>query len=99
MIRINISIMSNVKTQIVFPEELVKELDRVVPNRERSAFVVQAVTEKLQRLKLERVLDRVAGIWKEHPEVQTDAQVQKYLKNLREADTGRIRKIRKAWHG
>ncbi|HSP05527.1 MAG TPA: ribbon-helix-helix domain-containing protein [Acidobacteriota bacterium] len=91
--------MLSIKTQIVFPEDLLQELDRAVKKRERSDFVVQAVQEKLRKLKLEKVVGEAAGIWKDHPDFQTDAQVRKHLERLRGADTGRVHRIRKAWHG
>ncbi|HEY4491679.1 MAG TPA: hypothetical protein VI958_06730, partial [Acidobacteriota bacterium] len=86
-------------TQIVFPEALLEELDRAVQKRERSEFVVQAVQEKLQKLQLQRALKDVAGIWKDHPDLQKDAHVRRYLKRLRGADTRRRQKMQKAWHG
>ncbi len=91
--------MPTIKTQIVFPEALLEELDRTVQKRERSEFVVQAVQEKLKKVRLQQALENVAGIWKNHPDLQTDAQVRKYLKRLRGSDTRRQRKLRKAWHG
>lgn len=91
--------MRSIKTQIVFPEQLLEELDRVVQKRERSEFVVRAVEEKLRRVRLEKIFDEAVGMWKDHPDFETDAQVRKHLQRLRGADTGRMRKIRKAWHG
>lgn len=89
--------MRTIKTQVVFPEELLAELDRSVKARERSGFVVQAVEEKLQRLRLEQALNDAAGIWKDRSDMKTDAQVRKYLKRLRGADTRRSRRLEKAW--
>ena len=58
--------MTSVKTQIVFPAEVLQELDSFVGERKRSEFVLEAVQEKLQRL--EASLARVAGIWKDRPD-------------------------------
>ena len=88
--------MGTIKTQIVFPEDLLEELDRVVKSRERSNFVIQAVEEKLQKLKLEEALKNASGIWKDRKDMKTDAQVRKYIKQLRGADT-RQRKLMKTW--
>jgi len=90
--------MRTIKTQIVFPEDLLEALDRTIQKRERSDFVVQAVEEKLQRLTLQQMFEKAAGIWKDHPDLQTDVQARKYLKRLRGGDTGRERRIRKAWN-
>jgi Arc/MetJ-type ribon-helix-helix transcriptional regulator len=89
--------MPTVKTQIVFPEELLQELDRHVKERQRSDFVVEAVQEKLQRLRLEESLSRAGGLWKDRSDMKTDSQVNKYLKRLRGADTRRQSRMRKAW--
>jgi hypothetical protein len=59
--------------------------------------VVQAVQEKLQKLKLEEAIQKAAGIWRDRKDLTTDAQVRKYLKRLRGADTRRIQKVNKAW--
>lgn len=90
--------MRTVKTQIVFPEDLLEELDRAVKKRERSDFVIQAVEDKLQKLRLEQALQRASGIWKHRKDMRTDGQVRKYLKQLRGADTRRKRRLQKAWH-
>jgi hypothetical protein len=91
--------MRTIKTQVVFPEALLDELDRAVQKRERSEFVVQAVQEKLRKLQLQRALKNAAGIWKDHPDLQTDAQVRKYLRRIRGADTRRQQRLRKARNG
>ena len=94
---INIVGMPTVKTQIVFPEELLQELDKHVKERQRSEFVVEAVQEKLQRLKLEQVLQQASGLWKNRTDLKTDAQVRDYLKSIRGADTRRQHRLQKSW--
>ena len=89
--------MTTVKTQIVFPEDVLQELDRTVKERQRSDFVVEAVREKLQRLRLEESLSQVSGLWKDRAGLKTDAQVRTYLKRLRGADTRRQNRLQKAW--
>ena len=69
MIYINIESMTTVKTQIVFPVEVLRELDGFVEERKRSEFVVEAVQEKLRRLRLEeslarRRMKRLQRVWK-----------------------------------
>jgi hypothetical protein len=89
--------MRTVKTQIVFPEELLRELDKAVKSRERSEFVVQAVEEKLERVRLQKALERASGLWKERPEFKTDAKVQQFVQKLRGEETRRRRRLKKAW--
>jgi hypothetical protein len=89
--------MEKVKTQIVFPVGLLKRLDRVVKKKERSHFVVEAVEEKLKGLNLQKALKNVVGLWKDREDLKTDADVRRYLKNLRESDATREKRLRKAW--
>jgi hypothetical protein len=51
----------NARTHVVLPPELLAEIDRLVGPRRRSQFFVEAVSEKLARLKLSEVAQRVAG--------------------------------------
>ena len=49
------------RTHVVLPPELLAEIDRRVGPRRRSQFFVDAVTEKLARLRLAEVARRAAG--------------------------------------
>ena len=89
--------MEKVKTQVIFPGELLKRLDQVVKKRQRSDFVVEAVEEKLNKLGLQEALKKVAGIWKDRGDLKTDADVKRYLKGLRESNAIREKRLRKAW--
>jgi metal-responsive CopG/Arc/MetJ family transcriptional regulator len=93
----NIISVKTIKTQIVFPEDVLRELDLVVEERKRSEFVVEAVAEKLQRHRLEQSVAGVAGIWKDRVDLKTDAQVRQYLRRLRGGDTRRMKRLQKAW--
>jgi len=89
--------MEKVKTQVIFPEELLKRLDRVIKKRERSDFVVEAVEEKLKSLNLQTALKRVAGLWKDRKDLKTDLGVRRYLKTLRGSNAAMEKRLRKAW--
>ncbi len=89
--------MEKVKTQIVFPVNLIKRLDQVVKKKERSHFVVEAVEEKLKAINLQRALKNVVGLWKDREDLKTDAGARRFLKNLRESDAIREKRLRKAW--
>lgn len=89
--------MEKVKTQIVFPAQLLKRLDQVVKKKERSLFVVDAVEEKIKGLNLQKALKGVVGLWKDREDLKTKADVRRYLKTLREPETAREKRLRKAW--
>jgi hypothetical protein len=52
---------STARTHVVLPPDLLAEIDRLVGPRRRSQFFVDAVTEKLARLKLAEIAQRAAG--------------------------------------
>ena len=60
------------RTHIIIPTELMAEIDIVIGKRGRSKFLVEAARKELDRLRLEQVLDKVIGIWKDkdHPELK-----------------------------
>ncbi|MHB8483685.1 MAG: hypothetical protein ACYDBV_13305 [Nitrospiria bacterium] len=89
--------MEKIKTQVVLPLALLKRLDREVKKKKRSDFVVEAIEEKLKRLLLQNTLESVAGIWKNRNDFQTDTDDRKYLKSLRETNSVRENRLKKAW--
>ena len=78
-----------VRTHVVFPKELVEAVDRLVGPRKRSAFLVQAVEEKVGRERLGRALASTAGFLAEetHPEWETPEQVSAWVRDLRSLDS------------
>lgn len=77
--------MDVLKTQVVLPEELVTELKEVVPIRKRSQFIAEAVEARLKALKFQRALKTARGCWSDrgHPELKTQADVNRYLSRFR----------------
>ncbi len=73
------------KTQIVLPDDLARELKEVVPSRKRSHFIALAVQTRLHALKFQRALHEAAGGWtdKNHPDLKTQADVNRYLARFR----------------
>lgn len=66
------------KTQVVFPKHILRELDQVVVDRQRSQFVVAATRKELERIKFKKILREVAGSWAPRKE-----SVNAYLKRVR----------------
>jgi metal-responsive CopG/Arc/MetJ family transcriptional regulator len=89
--------MEKVKTQIVFSEDLIKRLDRVVKKKERSLFVTEAVEEKLKKLSLQKALAETAGIWSDREDLEKDAGAANYLKAMDESDRAREERLKRAW--
>ena len=78
-----------VRTHVVFPKELVKTVDQLVGRRKRSAFLTEAVAEKVERERLGRALAATAGFLAEdaHPEWSTPEDTSAWVRELRSADT------------
>jgi len=88
--------MKKVKTQFVFPEDLLKALDSVVGARKRSLFVVEATRERLNKIRFEMALEEAIGSWTDenHPELKTDEDVRKYIRDLRIGAARRLEKLK-----
>jgi metal-responsive CopG/Arc/MetJ family transcriptional regulator len=74
-----------VRTQIVFPRDVVEAVDRVAGKRGRSEFVISAVREKLTRQSQLEALDKSVGILadSDHPEWETPEKVSRWVRSLR----------------
>jgi metal-responsive CopG/Arc/MetJ family transcriptional regulator len=77
-----------VRTHVVFPKELVGEVDRLVGRRKRSAFLTEAVMEKVRRERLGRALAATAGFLalEAHPEWATPEAVSSWVRQQRMVD-------------
>ena len=73
------------QANFLLPEDLLDTLRKVVPGRQRSKVVAEAVRKELKRIQLTKSLQNVFGAWKEkdHPE-------------LKEGAEGFVRKLRKS---
>jgi metal-responsive CopG/Arc/MetJ family transcriptional regulator len=49
------------RTHVIMPEEVIKQLDKLVGARERSRFIVAAVVDRMNRIRLERAARKAAG--------------------------------------
>lgn len=85
------------RTHMVLPEELVKQVDAMVGKGKRSRFVAEAVREKLRREALLAALQETAGtLTKEsHPEWATPEKVASWVRASRKRDEERSRKVRR----
>jgi len=84
------------KTHLVFSEELLKTIDRLVGKRKRSKFFVEATERELKRIKLLKAIEEAAGTWKDkdHPELVKKGTY-RWVRKLRREDERGLRKVRK----
>jgi len=61
--------VSKSKAHLVFPEDLLQTIDKLVGKRGRSKFVVEATRKELKRIQFLQALQEAAGSWKDenHP--------------------------------
>ena len=73
------------KTQIVLPDAVFVQLKRVVPIRQRSRFIAEAVQARLQLLRFQHALRAAVGCWsdKTHPELTSQTAINRYLARFR----------------
>jgi len=85
--------VTNKRTHVVIPEELVSAIDAVVGKRGRSSFLTQAAEKELKRLRQLKALDQAAGSWKDkdHPELSQGAD--KWVEKLRQEDQRRFKRV------
>jgi len=83
------------RTHLILPGELLREIDCLVGKRKRSHFVEEAVREKLRREKLLSALEKTAGVLshEEHPEWATPDKVAEWVKESRQRDEARLRRL------
>ncbi len=77
-----------IRTHVMLPEELVKELDQVVEKRKRSAFVEEAVRAKLLNERQKQLLKETAGDLGDAgpPEWSTPEGTSAWVRALRDQD-------------
>ncbi|MGH9452645.1 MAG: hypothetical protein ACRD2O_01585 [Terriglobia bacterium] len=85
--------MNTKRTHIVIPEDLAREIERLVGKRGRSGFLAQAARKELKRLRMLKALERAAGSWKDkdHPELKRGAA--QWVEGLRKEDERRLRRV------
>lgn len=73
------------RTHVILPDDMVEAVDRLVGKRRRSAFISEAVAERLRREGLLRALEESAGVLKEedYPQWATPEKVAHWVRDLR----------------
>lgn len=71
------------------------EIDKFVGKRKRSKFVVEATKDKLAKERFLKALKEAVGAWtdKDHPELRTKKDVDRYIRNLRKSWRKRLTRI------
>jgi hypothetical protein len=73
------------RLNLYLPKDVVEDLRRHVPSRERTRFVSQVLARELRRLKLKAAIEASAGAWRDedHPELATPADMDRWIEEGR----------------
>ena len=89
--------MAHHRTHVILPETLVAEIDSLVGQRRRSAFLAEVAAREVRRRRLLAVLEKDAPGWEpaDHPEIEKAGGAAAWVKRLRrEADQASRRRAR-----
>jgi len=83
------------KAHLVFPEEILKEVDQIAGKRRRNLFIVEATQEKLERERFLKALEETKGVWtaNRHPELKTKRDLEMYLREKRRPYRKRLQRM------
>jgi len=83
------------KMTVTLPEPLLNRLREHVPPRQRSAFIAEALEEKLALEEQLAAIEEAAGCWgdEDHPEMGTDEEIDEWLSNLRRSWGDRLAEL------
>jgi metal-responsive CopG/Arc/MetJ family transcriptional regulator len=67
--------MATTRTHVILPAEVLREIDALVGQRGRSAFLAEVAQQEVRRRKLLALLERKELAWKakDHPELKRGA--------------------------
>ena len=73
------------RINVIFPADLLEELDALVPTRKRSEVIIRATSEYVQKLKTLVALKESAGAWSDtaHPEMAAPEEITRWVADLR----------------
>jgi metal-responsive CopG/Arc/MetJ family transcriptional regulator len=81
------------RAHVILPADLLAEVDRLVGERGRSAFLADLVRREIQRRNLLAALREARGSWKteEHPELQEGSEA--FVDRLRAENEARLKSL------
>jgi len=81
------------RAHVILPEDLLAEVDALVGQRGRSAFLAEVVRQEVQRRKLLAALRDAKGSWKmkDHPELKDGTEA--FVEKLRRENEDRLRSV------
>ncbi len=84
-----------VKAHLVFPREILEEVDKISGKRKRSYFIEEATREKLEKERFLNALEETKGAWREksHPDLKTGKDMERYVREKRQSYGKRQKRV------
>ncbi len=75
------------RVNLYLPKDVVEDLRRYVPARERPRFVSETLARELRTLKLKMAIEASTGAWcdEDHPELATPEDIDRWIEEGRAA--------------
>jgi hypothetical protein len=89
--------MAHQRTHVILPQALVAEIDALVGERKRSAFLSEVAAREVRRRRLLAILNRDAPAWDpaDHPDIEEAGGAAAWVRKLRrEADKASRHRLR-----
>lgn len=85
--------MNTVRTNITFPKDLLLEVDRLVGEGRRSAFLAESARKHLDQINFAKVARESVGILdhKTYPHFSTSEKVRSYIRSFRKKNDSRLK--------
>ena len=89
--------MKRKAAHVIIPEDLLAQIDALVGQRGRNAFLVEVLRQEVNRRRLLQMLRDPEPIWKgqDHPELKQGSDA--FVSRLREADREREEEVLGPW--
>jgi Arc/MetJ-type ribon-helix-helix transcriptional regulator len=73
------------KITVSLPTHLLDRLNEMIPSRQRSHFIIQAIEERLAIEEQLAALDETAGAWSDenHPDLDSPEAIERWVRELR----------------
>ena len=77
----------SVRTNLLLPQDVVAEVDRIAGPRGRSGYVTEALRARIRRDQLREAVAATAGAWRGSDQWHTSENVVRWVKELRAEQT------------
>ncbi|MBD3181701.1 hypothetical protein GF312_05375 [Candidatus Poribacteria bacterium] len=76
----------SVRTTIILSSEVAEKLKELVPSRQRSKFIEEAIEQKLMQMVFRQGRELSFGAWSDdkYPHLKKQSDVQKYISKMRD---------------